>query len=131
GFTRMFQLYRGYASSSRSQLGKSIPRLATELAQNGASAVVAPGSGGWAYQSSKARNYKVGTTPTKALGGPVPFGTPGKVYRIEIAALTGPGYPRVRRGSKAILVPYEQLNQTLQQINRQGGKIASVTQAST
>lgn len=134
GFTRMFQLYRGYATSDRSQLGKNMPRLAGELAKNSASAVIAPsnssGSEGWAYKDSKSRNYKVGSTPTKALGGPNAFGTPGKVYRIEIAGIITPGYPRVRRSSKAILVPYERLNETLQQINRIGGKVASITPAS-
>lgn len=132
GFTRMFRLYRGYANSDRSQLEGSDSRLASELAQNAVSAVVAPsgGSNGWAYQPSRARNLGVGTTPTKALGGSVPFGSSSKVYRIEVSGMTGAGYPRVRRGSKAFFVPYEQLNNTLEQINRQGGKVASITPAS-
>jgi phycocyanin-associated rod linker protein len=49
---------------------------------------------------------------------------------VEIAAISKPGYPRVRRSSKAIIVPFEQLNNTLQQINRLGGKVASITPAS-
>jgi phycocyanin-associated rod linker protein len=127
GFTRMFQLYRGYANSDNSQLGGGVPRLAGELGQNTASAVVAPGN---TYKASRSRNLGVGTTPTKALGGSVPFGSPNKVYRVEVSGMTGPGYPRVRRGSKAFFVPYEQLNNTLEQINRQGGKVASITPAS-
>ena len=130
GFTRMFQLYRGYANSDRSQLGRNSSRLAGDLARNGVSAVIAPsnGSNGWAYQDSRARSS--GSTPTKALGGTVPFGRASKIYRIEIAAISKPGYPSVRRSSKAILVPLEQLNSTLQQINRLGGKVASITPAS-
>ncbi|BAU62758.1 Phycobilisome linker polypeptide [Stanieria sp. NIES-3757] len=132
GFTRMFQLYRGYANSDRAQNRTGIPRLANELGQNTASTVIAPsnGSGGWAYLPSKARALGTGLTPTKALGGTVPFGTASRVYRIEVAGMAQAGYPKVRRASKAFFVPYEQLNETLQRINRQGGKIASVTPAS-
>jgi phycocyanin-associated rod linker protein len=132
GFTRMFRLYRGYANSDRAQLERNDSRLAAELAQNSASAVIAPSgsSNGWAYQPSRARNLGVGTTPTKALGGSVPFGSDNKVFRIEVSGSVGRGYPRVRRASKAFFVPYEQLNSTLEQINRQGGKVASITPAS-
>lgn len=127
GFTRMFRLYRGYANSDRSQLEKNSPRLVTELAQNTSSAVVGPsgGNNGWAYRASKD-----GVTPNKALGGTLPFGGSRKAYRIEIAGIVNPRYPRVRRSSKAIIVPFEELNNTLQQINRLGGKVASITPAS-
>ncbi len=129
GFTRMFRLYRGYANSDNSQLERSVTRLASELGQNSASAIVGPSgsNSGWSYRPSKA-----GTTPTKALGGTVPFGQASKLFRVEITAISAPGYryPKVRRSNKAIIVPREQLNQTLQQINRSGGKIASITPAS-
>lgn len=131
GFTRMFGLYRGYANSDRAQLKVNGARLAGELAQNMATPIVAPsnGSKGWAYQPSKARALGVGVTPSKALGGSTPFGTPGRLYRVEVSGMCARGYPKVRRGSKAFIVPYEQLNKTLQQVNRQGGKIASITPA--
>lgn len=127
GFTRMFQLYRGYANSDRSQLGTGAPRLVYELAQNTASSIVAPSNGtsGWAYRPSAQ-----GVTPSKALGGNVPYGSDVKVYRIEVAGMCKPGYPSIRRSSKAFLVPFDQLNNKLQQINRLGGKIASITPAS-
>jgi phycocyanin-associated rod linker protein len=127
GFTRMFQLYRGYANSDRSQIAGKTSRLASELAQNGASAVVGPSGGndGWAYRPSKAWN-----TPTKALGGNVAYGNVGKLYRVEITAISKPGYPSVRRSNKAVIVPYEQLNNTLEQVYRLGGKVASITPAS-
>ncbi|EDX73562.1 Phycobilisome Linker polypeptide domain protein [Coleofasciculus chthonoplastes PCC 7420] len=126
GFTRMFQLYRGYANSDRAQLAGSESRLATDLAQNFASAVVGPSGSneGWAYRQSAK-----GETPSKALGGPVPYGTQGKVYRVEVAGIINPRYPKVRRSSKAFLVPYEELSNKLQQINRLGGKVASITPA--
>lgn len=127
GFTRIFRLYRGYANSDRAQLERNNTRLATELAQNTTSAIIGPSgsNSGWAYRPSKA-----GVTPAKALGGSVPFGKAGKLFRVEIAAMRNPGYPKVRRSNKAIIVPFEQLNATLQQVSRLGGKVASITPAS-
>jgi len=126
-FPRFFQLYRGYANSDRSQVAGKNSRLAVELAQNGASAVkgVSGSSGGWAYTPSR-----LGNTPNKALGGSVPYGNASKLFRIEITALRNPGYPSVRRSNKAIIVAKEQLNNTLAQISRSGGKVASITPAS-
>jgi len=127
GFTRLFRLYRGYANSDRAQLERSNTRLATELAQNTTSAIIGPSgaNAGWAYRPSKA-----GVTPAKALGGNVPFGQVGKLFRVEIAGMKAAGYPKVRRSNKAIIVPFEQLNNTLEQVYRSGGKVASITPAS-
>lgn len=129
GFTRMLGLYRGYANSDRAQLNSKGGRLATELARNSVSSVVAPSnsSNGWAYVASRSRAS--GGTPSRALGGVTPYGTPGRLYRIEVAGMSKQGYPRVRRASKAWIVPYEELNNTLQMINRQGGKVASISPA--
>lgn len=127
GFTRLFRLYRGYANSDRAQLERNGTRLATELAQNTTSAIIGPSgaNAGWAYRPSKA-----GVTPAKALGGTVPFGQVGKLFRVEIAGMKAAGYPKVRRSNKAIIVPFEQLNNTLEQVYRSGGKVASITPAS-
>jgi phycocyanin-associated rod linker protein len=128
GFSRLFQLYRGYANSDRAQLERNNTRLATELGQNSVSAIVGPSgaNAGWAYRPSKA-----GNTPTKALGGSTPYGADaGKLFRVEIAAMKAPGYPKVSRSNKAIIVPFEQLNNTLQQVYKLGGKVASITPAS-
>ena len=123
GFTRMFQMYRGYANSDRSQVAGSTSRLAQDLAQNAASTVVAPsGSGaGWAYQESDK-----GNAPNKAFR---TANQNNRIYRIEISAMNLPRYPKVRRVSRAILVPYDKLTPTLQKINKMGGKVASVTLA--
>lgn len=127
GFTRLFRLYRGYASCDRGQLEGSSPRLAGELGQNTVSAIVGPSgvNDGWAYRASKAN-----VTPAKALGGTTPYGKSRKIFRVEVAGMVTAGYPRVRRSSKAFLVPFEQLNDKIQQISRLGGKIASITPAS-
>lgn len=123
GFTRMFQIYRGYANSDRSQIAGKPSRLAKDLAQNGASTVVAPsgGSNGWAYQESRK-----GNAPDKAFR---TANQDNRIYRIEISAMNLPRYPKVRRVSRSILVPYDKLTPTLQKINKMGGKVASVTLA--
>lgn len=126
-FPRMFRLYRGYANSDRSQLEGKDSRLAAELGQNITSTVVAPSGGttGWAYRPSKA-----GNTPNKALGGPTYFGSDSKLYRIEVSSIVAKGYPTVRRSSKAYIVPFDKLLDTMNQIKRSGGKVASVSPAS-
>lgn len=125
GFTRMFRLYRGYANSDRSQLAGSSSRLATDLAKNSASSIVAPsgGSEGWAYLPSQ-----LGTVPQRTFGRSSQ-GATARLYRIEVAGISLPRYPKVRRSNKEFIVPYEQLSNTLQQINKLGGKVASVTLA--
>ncbi|BAZ51559.1 phycobilisome linker polypeptide [Nostoc sp. NIES-4103] len=123
GFTRMFRLYRGYASSDRSQLEGSSPRLAAELAKNSTSAVIAPSGStdGFAYRPSKQ-----GVMPNRTFGRSSQ-GSSDRLYRIEVAGISLPRYPWVRRSNREFIVPYEQLSNTLQQISKQGGKVASVT----
>ncbi len=125
GFTRIFQLYRGYATSDRSQAAGRMTRLAGELGRNQSSSIKPPSAVG------SATTRKGNTVPNKALGGSTPYGAQaGKVYRVEVVGMAGPGYPRVRRTNTAFLVPYEQLSNKLQQINRMGGRVSSVTPAS-
>lgn len=122
GFTRMFRLYRGYANSDRSQIEGNNSRLAAELAQNSASAIVGASGGndGWAYRSAK------GAMTTRAFGRSS-TGSGDRLYRIEVSAVSLPRYPKVRRSNREYIVSYEQLNSTLQRINKMGGKVASVT----
>jgi phycocyanin-associated rod linker protein len=119
----MFQLYRGYANSDRAQVGGSVSRLAQELATNKASTIVGPSGSNenWSFRASK------DVAPQKSLGNAV--GKGDRVYRIEVTSLRGPGYPKLRRSSTAFIVPYERLSEKMQQIQRQGGKIVSVTPA--
>lgn len=125
GFTRMFQLYRGYANSDRAQLAGATSRLAAELGRNSASSVVAPSGGntGFAYQASER-----GVMPNRVFGRSA-IGSTDRLYRIEVSNLNLPRYPRARRINKEYIVSYEQLSNTLQQINKLGGKVASVTLA--
>ncbi len=125
GFSRMFRLYRGYASSDRGQIGGKSPRLTRELGQNQASTIVKPSGGGSSWKHAAA--IPEDAAPRKALGGS--YGESGRIYRLEVTGILQPGYPKVRRSSTAFLVPYEQLSQKLQQIVKQGGRIVSVTPA--
>ncbi|PSB16024.1 photosystem I reaction center subunit XII [filamentous cyanobacterium CCP2] len=124
GFSRMFQLYRGYANSDRSQAQGSSSRLARDLAQNRASSILSPsGNTGWSFYRASDD-----VTPNKCLGGSV-AGDSSRVYRIEVAGIRAAGYPSVRRSSVAYLVPYNQLSNKMQQVQRQGGRIVSVSPA--
>jgi phycocyanin-associated rod linker protein len=123
GFPRLLQLYRGYASSDRAQLVGKTPRLVKDLARNTASTVVPPsgGAGGFAFQSAQQGDASFST-----FGGSKAFGS-GRLFRVEVAAISGPGYPKVRRVNKAVIIPYEELTPHMQRVQRQGGKIASIT----
>jgi phycocyanin-associated rod linker protein len=123
GFTRLLQLYRGYANSDRAQLTGNAPRLVKDLARNSASVVVPPsgGAGGFAF-----RPASKGDASVSAFGGSKAFGS-GRLFRVEVAGINGPGYPKVRRVNKAVIIPYEELTPHMQRVQRQGGKIASIT----
>ena len=125
GFNRMFRLYRGYASSDRGSVGGKSPRLMGELGRNQAGTIVKPSGGGSTWRHGAA--IPKDAAPRKALGG-----TPeesGRMYRIEVTGILQPGYPKVRRSSTAILVPYERLSQKYQEIVKKGGRIVSVNPA--
>jgi phycocyanin-associated rod linker protein len=66
-------------------------------------------------------------TPSACLGGLRTDS--GRIYRLEVTSILGPGYPSVRYSTTAFLVPFEQMLPRMQQIHRAGGKITSVTPA--
>jgi phycocyanin-associated rod linker protein len=123
GFTRLFQLYRGYSSSDTAQLTGNAPRLVKDLARNSASTVVAQSgsTGGSAFLPAQK-----GDASFSAFGGSKAFDS-SRLYRVEVAGIKGPGYPKVRRVNKAVIVPYEELTAHMQRVLKQGGKIASIT----
>ncbi|WP_013321747.1 phycobilisome linker polypeptide [Gloeothece verrucosa] len=109
GFSRIFQLYRGYASSDRTQSNQKA-KLTRELAQNTATPVY------------------IGST-AEALTG-LSGGERGKFYRIRVIQGAKAGrQTRVRLSNTEYLVPYEQLSNKLQEINRQGGQVTSIIPA--
>lgn len=123
GFNRMFRLYRGYANSDSAQVEGSKSRLARELGTNSASSIVGPSgsNSNWNYRATN------DVSPRKNVGNAV--GSGDRSYRIEVTGQLFPKYPKTRRSSYAIVVPYERLSGKMQQILRQGGKIVSVTPA--
>lgn len=117
GFNRMFRLYRGYANSDRSQYGRNRARLTQEVAQNLSNPISPP------YTS----NFQAGSVGRALVG--VAGGDRGQLYRVRVIQAASSTTPQVRRSSTEYLVPYEQLSNRLQQINRAGGKVTSITTA--
>jgi len=109
GFTRMFQLYRGYANSDRAQSNSGSPRLTYDLARNIASPV---------------RNESIGKSLSGTTGN-----EQGKIYRIRVAQGASGRAPQLRRSIKEYVVPYERLSLTLQKLNKGGCQILSLTNA--
>ncbi len=121
GFSRMFDLYRGYANNDRGQTGKTSPRLTRQLAKNQAASIVEPTGINPAKQRLN--------TPQTSYG--VVGGAADRIYRIESTGFIGRTIrnSNVRRSNQAVLVPYSQLSDRIQQILRRGGKIVSVRPA--
>lgn len=105
GFSRLLQLYRGYANSDRAQ-GQKQPRLTWEVARNLASPITAPAP----------------TALSGGLGGPR-----GDVYRLRVVQSASSKAVTVRQTTTELLVPYSQLTNKLQQLSRAGSKVISVT----
>ncbi|MEM1253666.1 MAG: phycobilisome linker polypeptide [Cyanobacteria bacterium P01_H01_bin.21] len=122
GFARLFQLYRGYASSDRAQFTGNAPKLVKDLARNTAAAIIPPLEGAKAAAFIPASK---GDASKSAFGGSKAFGS-GRFFRVEVAGISGPRYPRVRRVNKAVVIPFEELTPHMQRVQRQGGKIASI-----
>jgi phycocyanin-associated rod linker protein len=119
GLPRLLQLYRGFANSDRVQLSGKAPKLVKELARNTSSAVVSPSAGAAFLPAPK------GDASFSTFGGSKAFGS-SRLFRVEIAAIRGQGYPKVRRANKAVIVTYEELTPYLQRVRCQGGNIASI-----
>jgi phycocyanin-associated rod linker protein len=117
GFSRMFRLYRGYANSDRAQFGKNRPRLTRELAQNLPMPIVPP-------SSAIHRSSKVGQTLVGAKAG-----DREQVFRVTVVQAAVAGVVPLRQSNREFLVPFDQLSQKLQQINRSGGRVTSITSA--
>ncbi|MBE9040655.1 phycobilisome linker polypeptide [Oscillatoriales cyanobacterium LEGE 11467] len=106
GFNRMFQLYRGYANSDRSQ-GQKQGWLTWDMGKNLASPVRTPSSG--------------------TLTGTTSGGRSGR-YRVRVVRQGSRVRPQVRKTTTEFVVSYDQLSGRLQQIARSGGKVMSVTE---
>lgn len=106
GFSRMFQLYRGFANSDRAQGNNKSASLTHDLGRN----VVSPV-----------------TTPTfgRSLTGTV-AGDRGDLYRVRIMQANRSQSPQIRRSVSDLLVSYDQLSSTLQRLNQRGSRVMSI-----
>jgi phycocyanin-associated rod linker protein len=109
GFSRMFQLYRGYANSDRAQGKNKSAALTTELARNTASPVQTSGFG-------------------RVLTGVV-AGDRGQMYRVRVTQANRSRTPQVRQSVREYLVSYDQLSPTLQRLNQRGSRVISLSPA--
>lgn len=109
GFTRMFQLYQGYANSDRAQGNPGSPRLTYDLARNIATPV-------------RTANLGLALTGTTKTGR-------GKTYRLRVTQGAKGKAPQLRRSIKEYVVPYERLSATLQKLNKSGCQILSIDNA--
>jgi phycocyanin-associated rod linker protein len=109
GFTRMFQLYRGYATSDRTQGNRGTARLTYDLARNLGTPILTSNMG----------HGLSGATTSKR----------GDLYRVRFTQNAKVRGAKVRRSIKEYLVPYERLSATLQKINKQNGKVLSINNA--
>lgn len=109
GFVRMFQLYRGYASSDRARVNNKKGCLTTELAQNTATPL----------RTASFGKELQGTTGGKRE----------KLYRIRVAQSASGRTPQIRRSMQEYLVSYEQLSPTLQRLNQRGSRIVNIMSA--
>lgn len=109
GFSRMFQLYRGYANSDRAQGKNKSAWLTNDLGRNLVTPVKTPTFG-------------------RALGGVV-AGSRGQLYQVRVRQADRGRTPQVRQGIRDYLVTYDQLSPTLQRLNRGGSRVISITPA--
>lgn len=109
GFPRMFQLYRGVASSDRGETLNKKGRLTSDLARNCATPIRAAGAG-------------------KELQG-VTGGSRTQLYRVRVSQAGSGRSPQIRRSVQEYLVSYDQLNSTLQRINQRGSRIVDINPA--
>ncbi|MFK8184178.1 MAG: phycobilisome rod-core linker polypeptide [Phormidesmis sp.] len=108
GFSRLLQLYRGYANSDRAQ-GQKQPRLTWDVARNLTRPIAAASPG----------------SISGALGG-----TRGDMFRLRIvgsAANSTANSAAIRQATTELLVPYNQLTTKLKQLSRAGKRVVSVT----
>ena len=109
GFTRMFQLYQGYANSDRAQGKNKAAWLTQDLAHNTATPVRTPHFG-------------------QGLSGAT-SGDRGQLYWVRVSQAASPQTTQIRRSVGEYLVGYDQLSSTLQRLNKRGSRVVSVSPA--
>lgn len=106
GFTRILQLYKGYANSDRAQSNTQAATLTTELARNTATPV---------RTSSLSQVLKSGIGQGRS-----------QYYRLRVTQGNSNRTPQIRQSVAEYIVPYEQLSATLQRLNQRGSQIVGI-----
>jgi phycocyanin-associated rod linker protein len=109
GFSRMFQIYRGYANSDRAQGKNKSAWLTQDLARNLATPVQTPSFG----------RSLAGTTGDDR----------GQLYRVRVTQADRGRTTQIRRSVSEYVVTYDQLTPTLQRLNQRGSRVVSVSPA--
>lgn len=109
GFSRMFQVYRGYANSDRAQGKNKSAWLTQDLARNTATPIQTPSLG----------RGLVGATG----------GDRGQQYRVRFMQADRGRTTQIRRSMSEYLVTYDQLSPTLQRLNQRGSRIVNISPA--
>ena len=121
-FTHTFELVRGSSSSSlKGDISGKKPKLNALVINATPTPVVSPASDGAVFQAPD-------NAPITRQGSGA--GSNGKIYRIEVTNLSTRRYNTIskfRRANRVYMVPYEQLSQEYQRIQKSGGTIASIT----
>jgi len=115
-FSYMLQLARGVAASVRGDIMKQQSRLNPSIHAELPIPVVSPNAKGSAFR-------KVNSDGITRQG--VGAGEEGRVFRVEISGFNN--YGRHKRSNRVRFIPFNKLLQYQQQIQREGGRIASVT----
>ena len=115
-FSYMLQLSRGVAASVKGDICKNQSRLNPSVPAEAPVPVVSPNAKGSVFR-------KVGTDGVTRQG--VGATEEGRTFRIEITGLNN--YRLHKRSNRVRFVPFSKLLDVQRQIQREGGRIASIT----
>ncbi len=115
-FSYMLQLTRGAAASIKGDITKNQSRLNPSVHKGAAIPVVSPNAKGSAFRS-------VDADGVTRMG--VGAGEQGRTYRVEISGFNN--YRLHKRSNRVRFIPFNKLLDYQRQIQREGGRIASVS----
>jgi phycoerythrin-associated linker protein len=115
-FSYMLQLTRGAAASVKGDICKNQSRLNPSVHAELPMPVVSPNAKGSVFR-------KVTTDGVTRQG--VGAAEEGRTFRVEISGFNN--YRRHKRSNRVRFIPFNKLLQAQQQIQREGGRIASIT----
>jgi phycoerythrin-associated linker protein len=115
-FSYMLQLARGVGASVRGDALKTQSRLNPAVHADQPMAVVSPNAKGSAF-----RKVSTDGVTRQGVGG----SEEGRTFRVEITGFSN--YRLHKRSNRVRFIPFNKLLQYQQQIQREGGRIASIT----